>query len=422
MSARLLPRILVLVLLAALPGPAWPRTPEQARAQAVPPDLRTLQDEVERVRRLQFLRPVASETRTREEAGQYVQDLLHRETEGSGTALRETFLRALGLLPEETSLESLLGRVLGEQVRGLYDPQRKVFLVVGDAPEEDPAGALLPSLGLDLKSLYTLHELEHALQDQHFDLQEREKRTGGRLDATLALQALMEGDANLVMFDAAGQRLGVDSETMVELTASGVGGALPAMDAYPEFQGAPRFMREYLTMPYFGGLRFVATLRQDGGWERVDQAFRTLPASTEQILHPERYLGGQDPPLQVDLSGLPAGFGDYRLVGEDTAGEFVLRVWGEEHLGTPAGREAAAGWGGDTWREYRSGDSRFMLWVTAWDSEADARDFEALARKARTAPGDQVLREGAEVLVLMDAPAELAQAVLRAAGRRKVHR
>lgn len=419
MTGRLLSWLLVLLVL-AVPAGALAATPEQERA-LTPPDLPALQAEVEQVRELEFLRPVVSEDRTLAEAGAYVREMLRDDLGVPSTRLREVFLRALGLLPEGAGLEGLLGRLFGEQVRGIYDPHRGVFVVVRGAPDDGAAAQLLPVLGLDLAALYTLHELEHAMQDQHFRLLEKERETGERFDRTLAFQALAEGDANLVMFEAAARRLGVDPELMVEFLGRGLsGGGVPGMDAYPEYQAAPRFMREYLTMPYFGGLQFVAAVRKAGGWKRVDEAFRSLPASTEQVLHPEKFLAGEDPPVEVDLSALPAELGGRTCLGDDTAGEFVIRVWGEEHLGPEAGRDAAAGWGGDSWRVYGAEGSDFVLWATVWDTEADARDFEALARKA--ARDGRIERRGAQVLVMLDVPDELAEAASRAAWKMKTHR
>jgi len=380
-----------------------------------PGHLPALQAEVSRLRGLEFLRPVRSVERTLQEAGQEVRRMLRRDMATPATRVREAFLEALGLVPRGASLEDMLGRVLGEQVRGVYDPHRQVFLVVREAAG-DPLPAPLPTgLGLDMAELYTLHELAHALQDQHFGLLEKERSSGDRFDRVLALQALLEGDANMVMFEAAVGRLGLDGSRLVDLVGAGALDDLPGLEAFPEFQQAPRFLREYLTMPYSAGVAFVATLRRAGGWDRVDAAFRELPTSTEYILHPQKFLDGTDPPQRVDLSGLPREFGGYRLVGEDTAGEFLIRVWGEECLGAEAGRRAAAGWGGDAWRVYAAGSESFILWVTAWDTLADARDFEALARRVGTVRKGRVERQDDRVLVLLGAPDDLAEPVLRSA-------
>lgn len=402
--------LLALVLLAPLPA-------------AAAPDMPVLQAEVERVRGLKFERAVPAESKTLEEASADVRALLKREMDVPSTAIREGFLKSLGLLPEDASLERLLGRLYGEQVRGLYDPHRKVFLVVTDGEETSVTEQALPMLGLDLESLYTLHELEHALQDQHFELLDIDRSVSPSFDRTMAAQALIEGDANLVMFDSAAQKMGADSDLVVQVLGQ-MGGGMPGMDSFPEYQGAPLFMREYITMPYFQGIQFVASLRRAGGWEKVNGAFRQLPASTEQVFHPEKYLQGDDPPLRVDLSGMPDSFGDFRSLGEDTAGEFIVRVWAEGQAGEAEGRAAAEGWGGDTYRVYRSEGGRFAVWATAWDTEDDAADFERFAKSALTgmaATGEGgVERRDRRVLVTLGVPPSLVEAVGETAWRMKV--
>lgn len=412
LRARVFLFFLALVL---LPIPARPEAGPKAGS------LPALQAEVQRLRELEFLRPVQALEMSLEQAGQEVRQMLGRDLESSSTRGREFFLQTLGLLPEGTSLEASLASLFGEQIRGLYDPRKQVFVVVRDAPDPSASSGFPAALGLDLAELYTLHELVHALQDQHFGLLALEERTRGRFDALMSLRALLEGDANLVMFQAAARRMGLDAGILVSLLGSGPAPSLPGLDAYPQFQEAPRFLQEFLTMPYFQGMGFVAALHRAGGWPKVDGAFHDMPASTEHILHPEKFLGGEDPPLRVDLSALPERFGSHSLLSEDTAGEFLIRVWGEENLGTELGREAAAGWGGDSWRVYSADQSRFFLWVTAWDTEADAREFEALARKARAAHPDRIERHGARVLVISGAPGDLVQVVSSAAGKAKIH-
>ena len=90
----------------------------------------------------------------------------------------------------------------------------------------------------------------------------------------------------------------------------------------------PPVLRESLLFPYTGGLNFVQTL-QAGGWEAVNDAFANPPASTEQILHPEKYVGRRGSRSTSTLpDDLAARMGDGWKVGlEDTFGEFQLGVW-----------------------------------------------------------------------------------------------
>ena len=105
----------------------------------------------------------------------------------------------------------------------------------------------------------------------------------------------------------------------------------------------PPVLRESLLFPYTGGLTFTQRLHGAGGWEAVNDAFAKPPASTEQILHPEKYDSGEAP-LEVDLpDDLAARMGAGWKVGlEDTLGEFQLKVWLAETAGDGAASAATA--------------------------------------------------------------------------------
>jgi hypothetical protein len=67
-----------------------------------------------------------------------------------------------------------------------------------------------------------------------------------------------------------------------------------------ELDQAPRVIRESLLFPYQEGLNWTRALYKEGGWSQVSQAFTNLPQSTEQIMHPEKYLA-HEAPVKVTL-------------------------------------------------------------------------------------------------------------------------
>jgi hypothetical protein len=149
----------------------------------------------------------------------------------------------------------------------------------------------------------------------------------------------------------------------------------------------PPFLQAQLLFPYTGGMAFVQELvrRAGGRWILVDLADRTRPPdSTEQVLHPEKYLRVEEP-LPVSL-GMRLGAGWRRAASG---------VWGEWATSELVGEEAAAGWGGDRYELWQGpgGDVLAMRW--RWDTHRDAREFAAAARDrldatAVTASGDAV--------------------------------
>ncbi len=113
-----------------------------------------------------------------------------------------------------------------------------------------------------------LHELHHALQDQHFGLTGL-YRSAHAGDETQALRALVEGEAMLAVTDL----LNYDFERHMGL---------------PETGTVDRSLFDKI-YEYGSGRRFVLALRERGGWDAVDAAYSQPPRSTAEILHPERY-------------------------------------------------------------------------------------------------------------------------------------
>jgi hypothetical protein len=263
-------------------------------------------------------------------------------------------LRAMGLLDAGQDLRELTERLLSDQVIGFYDPAEERMVVVSDE-------------GLSVTARITYaHEYTHALQDAAFDsFDVREELTDD--DAILARQALEEGDATVVMFQWALQHL--SAEELAEV------GAQPL----PDMSGIPGWMVAQLLFPYEQGFAFVTALRGGGGWEGVDDAYARAPASTEQVIHLEKYLADEEP-MQVDAPSLGVIFErESRELDPTTMGEAMIDIWLTE-LGADdaTAAAAAAGWGGDRLRLATGPDDAWVLsWRIAWDSAADADEFAA---------------------------------------------
>jgi hypothetical protein len=260
-------------------------------------------------------------------------------------AIGEAELRLLGLLEPEQSLGEVAGEVSGLAV-AYYNPRREELFLVGDAV---PAGPQLAEFVLS-------HELTHALEDQRFGLP---VEVGLSDDRTLAETALVEGTATTVMNRYAQRYLDVFAlAAEAETLESGAGDELP------------RFAEAEVTFSYLDGSRFVEDLIDLGaGWTLVDYAYeRRLPATTEQILHPEKYVSDERP-LPV---AAPATLGSgWRAIDTGTLGEFGTRevlAEGEPGLGAALG---ADGWGGDRYRLFVRADA-------APACEGDCRSTHAL--------------------------------------------
>lgn len=329
-----------------------------------------------RLRGLSY-RDIPSRAVSQQEASAYVLRLLKKELATRQIDVREALLKELRLMPAQADSRQIYRQIYASQVRGLYDPDKKQYVVVkgggGGAGNLESLGA---GLGLNVTDLYTVHELGHAIQDQHFNLSEISKRVADSFDQSFAASSLIEGDASVLMMDYMLGSLGLTPDALGGLGGGGMDlSLLSASD--PNLASAPLFFRESVTGPYTHGTQFVTALKRQGGWKRVDRAFKRIPTTSEQIFHPEKFVQRIENPRKVSLAGLPKSIGGYAALGEDRAGEFTARIMEQELTGLAG--EASAGWGGDRYRVYTKGQQRFVIWHTVWDSPRDAKEFADLA-------------------------------------------
>ncbi len=110
--------------------------------------------------------------------------------------------------------------------------------------------------------------------------------------------------------------------------------------------GTNSYLEANLLFPYTNGLDFVTTIKKRGGWEAVDAAYRKPPESTEQVMHPEKYLAGEAPaPVQTPDLARIAGPG-WETTFENVMGEFDVVEMLQAGIPASRARRAAAGWGG----------------------------------------------------------------------------
>lgn len=353
----------------------------------------------ERVRGLSFVRPVPVEVQDRDAVVAHL--TAQMEEEDLDTAL--VVYGALGLLDPEEDLRALLVRVLGEQVVGYYDPKIGKLVVRDDVMRRMPRSE--DGAAMDEARMVLVHEMVHALQDQRLGLGETYDVERDS-DPDNAFRSLVEGDATLAMIGYLAQRGGADLEALTRSPGL-IRGLTGEIDAVPgaELEQAPAILRVTLVAAYLEGLVFSAELHGRGGWPAVDAAYERLPVSSEQVLHPDKYLANE-PPIAVSLPAFPkleeAGL---TVVEEDTLGELEISVYLALGSRSDTHPSAAAGWGGDRLRVYRDGEGRGVaVWFTAWDSERDAREAEAAARIAAggstAPPTHRVERIGRAVLLL----------------------
>lgn len=308
------------------------------------------------VRELEPLAPVESRFLTRDAAQAYFRQYVDEE-ERARIDEAEPVYRLLGFIsPEDDLMEMELG-LAASQVIGFYDTEQERMFVVGDGPELDTMGVITIS-----------HEFVHVLQDQHFDLDAPRERTGRDWDAELALTALAEGDATMAMVDYMTRFIGLAD--LLEIDFGEIARLSGEMEDFPEA------LQQELSFPYEAGVGFAGTLLDAGGWPAVDSAFGAPPSTTEQILHPEKYLTGEGGREAVLPDLVPALGEGWQLQASNTLGEFLLGNHLDTQLTRAEAAAAAAGWGGDRWALYSDGAAgELLLLIVEWDAPEELDEF-----------------------------------------------
>ena len=234
-------------------------------------------ERVEELRELDFDEPIDPEFLDDGELQERVRELLEEDYSRAEADRDGRALKALGALPPDADLYALAEELLAGRVAGLYEPSTGTLLVEsGDDP-----GAL--------EELALAHELEHALADQVLELPVPDEPDPARADDNLAGLALVEGDATLATELYAARHIG----PLDALSALGDLGVV--VQSERQLAALPPYLRSELLFPYAAGQEFVCGLYEEGGWDAIDAAYERPPASTAQILFPERY--GEDEPL-----------------------------------------------------------------------------------------------------------------------------
>jgi hypothetical protein len=136
----------------------------------------------------------------------------------------------------------------------------------------------------------------------------------------------------------------------------------------------PAIIRETFGFPYRYGLDFVSLLQEEG-WGAVDAAYADPPQSSEQILHPEKYLSRDEPQIMA-LPPLTDTLGTgWRLVEAETLGEFQTSLYLAQQVDRSTANLASQGWDGDQYVVYVNDDAVLLAFASVWDSPADREEF-----------------------------------------------
>lgn len=329
---------------------------------------------VSAARQLQPKRPIDV---VRLDQARFVQRLLGgraaQKEPGDALTPEAAFLLGFDFLPEPSKRAGIatIQDVLKEQVVGFYDrSQDRVFIPdvrLGSAVE------LLEQRGV------LAHEAHHALQAQHFAKASKPASS----DESVAQLALIEGDAMVAMGAwlgaEAGAPVGRTLRRIVEVTKRVPLATVTRGDDRKKLDHALDLTRKQLEFPYREGMLLVSDVYRTGGFPLVDRMYASYPRSTEQVIHPEKYLAGELPRPVADPRPPPG----YAKSVADTLGELDTRTLFERCLDAQAAERAASGWAGDRYGVFVSPQKRLATaWISAWDTDRDAEEVEAALAKS----------------------------------------
>ena len=329
--------------------------------------LEQLQRETERIRGLSFLEPVDATFLTDEEFRAQLADVLEDDLEGGNLVEVERIWQALGLIEPDVDLAQVLRQALGEGVLGYYDPETDELVMRG--------------VELDFYTQSTLvHELTHALDDQHFDLHRPDLDDSDDTEAQFAFTGLAEGSASWVENRWVAS---LSTEEAAELQRAEI-----RFGASADLTGIPEVLLVDLSLPYVLGPAFVAELVASGGTDAIDAAFLAPPLTGEQLYDPAEYLDE----VPVVVVAQPPADGD--VVDEGVLGAsslYEILLFSDPRSSTGA----AAVWGGDAYVVWETGPDRACIRADIVGDDAAGTDLIADALGTYVATHDDASIERA---------------------------
>jgi len=328
---------------------------------------------VEKIRGREFLREVEHTAIDRKDLRKHLHDQMLKSTpysiEDWGTVLRSL------QLVDEPPAEILpkLFDLYESQVLAFYDPYSHTYYSIRQLPklQGEMAKMVDPEM---LEETVMVHELTHALQDQHFSLAAKEKLNMRDTDANYAYHAVLEGEGVLVMMVHMLNKMGVSFDDVLKDDAM-VKTIMSAATADQMIDpSTPKYFAEMLKFPYLEGLKFVLAAYKRGGWKELDKVHANPPRSTREILNPEEYFAGTFKPGKFDPT-------------KPSADVIAVEHLGQFHWGFLVGAANAKGWMNDRVIISRGGKVRAETkWETPEQATAFANAYGAFLKKRGITP------------------------------------
>ncbi len=318
--------------------------------------------EAEKIRELKTKRPVNCKVQNKQEVEQYLRDTINTKVPDIKITNEEKLYKKLGLIPRAYSYKEEIIKLYTSQLAGYYEPTTEYYVMAGWMPE----AMQLP---------IAIHELTHAIQDQHYNLDKFLDPMSLTTDESLARSGVVEGDATVVMYDYFNQQSGQARLAEQGDIRSLIFQAVASSNMLAGFKEAPRSMQASLLFPYTSGLNFSHSILKREGYAGLNKVFSRVPKTTKEILHPEFYQQNITfvPLTLKDLSDF-FEVADLQISYEDRLGEFMLST-----ITNLEDETLATGWVNDLAVVQKNTDD--VYWLLKLESPEKAAKLETVIRK-----------------------------------------
>jgi hypothetical protein len=306
---------------------------------------------------------------TRDQVNQYLKEQIQQSVKPDEIRAEETTLKKFGFAPADFDLKQTTIDLLTEQAAAFYDFKRKKLFISDWAT-------------VNMRDVALIHELAHALADQNFNIQKFTNKGADNSEASLAREAVVEGQASWLMLEVGARRTGrtlADPQIARQFLETD---ADTQQNDYPVFNNAPLYLRRTLMFPYDEGEKFQQAVFLHDGMAAFARLFRDPPISTSQIEHPERYF--EHTPLASP--DLPKPIKHAKPFVAGAMGELETRILLEQYVSAEVAGELGPKLKGADYRvdESKPGHRMTLVYASEWTGgDAAVQYFEAYRKVLR---------------------------------------
>jgi hypothetical protein len=331
---------------------------------------------LEGFRGLDFNAPVPLVLKTRDQALEMMRTEITRDHTDEQMRIGSLTGAMTGVYPAGMDLKTEALKLLRSQVAGFYDPHGKQMVLVEGSVDIgfwNSAAGFVTQRDL-VGEMLLAHELTHALQDQHFHIEEMIDKVKDNDDRDLALKAVAEGDATLAGYGYVVGNLNEASRDAI----------IDRMDQLPQTVAAqshntPLGLSAPMVFEYADGVRFVAEAYRRGGWTAVNAMYADPPQATLEILHPDLYFDHRAQLVEINLSGYQNLLEGSTKADDDTYGALLLKMIIQRNQGMTAPEiELVDHWSGDRIITLQNGRALTVLWIVSFRDSETATRFGAV--------------------------------------------